>query len=178
MVCESYTLWYTKQPMGFKRLNTAKWPPVCWLQTMSCRPFRKAFMPIPYKLMPHSCKTCQSFTKVQNGGQWDIMVKSHDGGGGDWADLKMVTKSCIRWIDFLVDSSACSISFWLAAWVCNKHYTQLGAAKAQRQSGHDLWTLTITVLVHWLRTETQTFMTLSLCYDSVTACQACRSSTY
>lgn len=131
MVCELHTLWYTKQPMGFKRLNTAKWPPVCWLQTMSCQPFRKAFMPIPYKLTPHSCKTRQSFTKVQNGGQWDSMVKSHDGGGGDWADLKMVTKSCIRWIDFLVDSSACSISFWLAAWVCNKHYKQLGAASTE-----------------------------------------------
>jgi hypothetical protein len=41
-------------------------------------------------------------------------VKSHDGGGGEWADLMMVTKSCSRCIDFLVDSSDCSSSFWFA----------------------------------------------------------------
>jgi len=125
MVCELYTLWCTKQPMGFKRLNIAKWPPVRWLQTMSCQLLHKAFMPIPFKLTLRSCKTHQSFTKVQNERQWDVMIKSHDGGGGDWADLKMVTKSCIRWTDFLVDSSACSSSFWLAAWACKKHFKQL-----------------------------------------------------
>jgi hypothetical protein len=132
---------------------------------------------------------CQSYTKwrcilvrhtkVYKSTSWGAVKqcgKSHDGEGGDWADLKMVTKSCICWIAFLVDSSVCSSSVWFAAWAYERRFQTVNVSRAQ--TVRTLCGLRLSLPLFIYCEQKHTFIILSPCSDHGTACQACSSSTY